>query len=773
MGRPSENARRIMAARAAQGLASVATEVAVKRGPAATLVMEAPQPVPVPGFAAVASGGGAGAFDVAPPRKDVAKPGPAVKRSGTARAPAAGWKARRSRDDGRRAAPPVVGTISVVDVVEWLPRTDPVRLVRDAGGLVHVDVPVTSSRTGRARWDLSDVVALPHLGMRLLAVAFHVSDGKAVGSWEATVCALRSMARDLVEAGLADTPIAQLPADMMDRLEVASETRRRARLTFKLRTDFNRVRRMMAMVPGTGHIDLEHRDNREERAPQWAMDGEGTPVATPKLGLTDRDIELLAKRASVELRTSVARWNHLAAFMNDAPRPEGPCSDDELVAAAVLRHADATRAVSWRELCETGSEAWHRFLRVGWVAMGGLEREFGTDAGERLPATIVEVIRRRRQHLDSGGEGHHDFWDARKPPNMLVYEGWRVAARLAFPTAHGVIAPMVLLGLQTRFNPGVLSALPEDAFRPRSQHWIELDDVAPGEPRGDEPKRLYAAPYKPRARRLQPVDFPITERAEGPAAIAKFLRAWGQGLRDAPDAGAAEGRLCVFVSAYHGERAILSYLSSGGTLFRLEMAALCRRAGIRPLPPRALRVMGVDIIHDRTGGDEMMLRAAGNWVPGSTSPRRYLAGPTLGRDRERLFWAMRLIARERDHGIVVRGRPSSADLFSATDGFRCRNVMGSPDPLPAGELCRSRGLCAICPHGGLDVGAPAWSFSRIVTLARTIMERLPSESPRWARRYRPVLRELLDVWMPLFPDEVVAAARELPDYAYGDLPDAD
>jgi hypothetical protein len=608
--------------------------------------------------------------------------------------------------------------------------------------------------------------------MQTLAVAFHMSDGKSVGTWEANVGALRGMAKD-VDAKLSGTPVAGLPADFMDRLQIASETRRRARLTARQQTDFNRVRVMLALLPGTGHLDLEHRDVREEGAPQWAMDAEGQPVATPKLGFTDRDIEMIAKRASLELRRTVGRWNHLAAFVNGDPAPEGPCSMDELEAAAALLRADETRAVSSRELCEVGSETWHRLHRIGWAAMGELEAEFGDELDGRLPRSVVSAIRARRGHLDAGGKDHSDFRNVSYGvPQLFVYQGWRVAAKLAFPTGQGMIAPMTLLGLQTRFNPGVLANLAETAFQPRHQHWIELDDPIAAIGQGaDGPTRLYAAPYKPRARRLQPVDFPITGRIESPSATTDFLRAWTRGLREAAHLGVAEGKLCIYASLYHGESTVMSYLSSAGTMFRIEFAALCARADAIQLPPRVLRVMGVDIIHDRTAGDEMMLRAAGNWVPGSSSPRRYLAGPVQGRDRERLFWAILLLAREREHGIAVSGRPMSADLFSATDGFRCRNVMGSPDPLPPGEPCRARGLCAICPHGGLDVGAPAWSFSRIVSLARTIMERLDTAAPSWVRRYRPVLRELLDVWIPLFPDEVTAAARRLPDYPIGDLPD--
>ncbi|USU10725.1 hypothetical protein NF701_09020 [Sphingomonadaceae bacterium OTU29THOMA1] len=572
----------------------------------------------------------------------------------------------------------------------------------------------------------------------------------------------------LTDLGHADTPVEQLPPDLMDRVEKRLKERTGGSLSWNRREDLNRVRSLLRDVSGTGCIDLERRTNGVEVAGQWTMSDEATIVPVQKLGFTDVDIEQLVKCCSHEIRQAIGERNQLCEYLAGGTDAAGPCSPDILAAAAELLKAAEGRPAYWTAYCTRRSEEFERLFRIGWAAVEKME------SGQTPAAEIKDtkdrrrMIQVRREHLDASGR-LEDF-ARRRPKNVssFVREGWRQTMRVAFPTAPDMCAAATLMGLATRFNPGVLARMHVDELRPREMRSIELDDDGIAE--GDR-MRLHAAPYKPRAGRLQPVDFPVSGRAEAPGPLAEFVRDWTAHVRAGADRHSE--RLFIFASlSLNSGLHITSFVPSDASALVGEFASLCRRAGVIPLTPRALRSMGVDMIHDRSNGDQMLVHASGNWAPGSTMPRLYMEGPALGRDRERLYWSGRLLDRQSEHGIDVFGRPDGADLFSATEGFRCRDPLDSPDELPAGDLCRSRGLCPVCPHADIDTAVPAWSVARIFALARHIAERLEEgASTAWERRYRPVLAELLDVWIPIIPDEILSAARRHSDYPYERLTD--
>ena len=666
--------------------------------------------------------------------------------------------------------PPPPRELVVVDAPDQLERDAPAAIVRDRDGLIHLEYPSPSRRSGRARTAVQQVFDLPEVGKALLLALLSRCRDNAPVTWEKYSVALRNGASALAATPYAAVAPVDMPGDLMSHVVVAREKAAGGALMFNGREDMNRFRALMALVPGTDHIDLRRRANAPDVPGQWRMrDGEVEP--NPKLAFTDADIEKLAKRCSLEIRATIARRNQLVSYLNGNALAPGPSSPDILLAARVLLDADPVRSTSCAKLFEIPSAVHQLFFRIGWDFIEGLACGVDPDGVLKSPSIKIDkLIGLLREYVQSGRD--RDMFGQRHPRKLrgFVRQGWLQAVRVAYPTSRDMCAPASTMGILTRWNSGLLAKMQIQALRPRDLHWTELDaDDADADGAG----RVQAAPWKPRARRLQPVDFPVTDEPEDPVPLTRFVQDWTFHIRDPQSRFGSD--LFLFVNgAPERDTSALSFASGEEKKFREEFAALCMRAGTVVLTPRALRPIGIDIIHDRTNGDQMLVHAAGNWAVGSAMPGLYVAGPAQARDQERLYWAIRLLERQRFHGIAVEHRPRGADLFAVEDGFRCGNPLDPPDPLGPGDLCRSRGICAICPHADIDVVSPIWSVARLVARAVEISRRLQDgATPSWSRRYRPVLHELLEVWLPLFPDDVIAAARRHPDYPCLELPDVD
>lgn len=681
-----------------------------------------------------------------------------------------------SRDDvaidavagGEAASPMAAATLSILDGTDYLDADAPAAVVREPDGCICVEYAHPGSDRGRGRTNVDVVMALPHLGRGLLGALLDRCGGFAAFTLIKHLTSIRNCAAAVAATPYAGVPVADLPPDFVEHVAAARAKIAGRPLRFNGLEDLNRFRGLLSAMPGTGHLDLARRQNSHDLPGQWKM-VDGEVVATPRLGFTDADIEKLAKRASLEIRETIARWNQFVAFRDGRRDAEGPSSPMVLRAAGLLLDTDRSRPVYWKSFLKRGSAGHRLFFDIGWDFVAAMSR--GEHDADLDPAAHdnAALIRMHRRYVAAGDDAASYYSNPDTMRNGFVERGWKVAVRVAYPTRRDMCGPVVALGLLTRFNPGVLAAMKRSGLRPRDLHWSELEDCEAGDA---PPGRVVAAPYKPRAGRLQPVDFPVTDDPEDPVPLTRFLQGWTAHIRGSRPR--VDSDLFLFVNGQAGTHVrAVSFASSNLNGLRSAFTAFCKRAGTAAMTPKVLRSMGIDIIHERTGGDPMLVHASGNWAVGSVMPALYLGGPALARGRERLYWAGRLLERQREHGILVEGRPRNADLFAVEDGFACRQPLDGPDPLPPGEVCRSRGMCAICPHARLDLASPAWSFARLAARAAYLAARLGAGAPPgWARRYRPVLVELLEIWIPMFPDDVVEAARRVPDYPCLELPDA-
>ncbi|KQT33670.1 hypothetical protein ASG29_06570 [Sphingomonas sp. Leaf412] len=620
------------------------------------------------------------------------------------------------------AAAELAGALPVLPGSGRCDPAAPVTLMLADGGQPFLDLPLRTGLSGRCAVGLEDVWALPLIRAPLIGAVARYAEGRAEATARAAAWAAVALARQIAALGLGASPPEGLPADLFDQIHIAEEARTGEPMHANLRRRLNVARDLVGRIPGCAHVDV-----RAESVDRPVPDGDCGGISG------DVDLQRLLKECAARVDRVVREQTRLAAVLAGGDggdrADDGDASEDGGDGGGELDPDDADRS----ELAA--------FLATAYPGGPPPCRELTADD---------PVLRKRIRRL-----------------------GYRAICRIAWPTVSDMVAFAVLIGIQTRYNAGILACLPVDAFiseegpagpgdgnSAEDDGWEDdLGDVGAPPAGGD---RVVASQYKPRAGREQPVSFPDSGDPWGPAVLVEFVRSWTTPIRE--HAGGLRGYLFIYARERKAAT-VCSFATQGGANLRRALAELSRDLGFDgKVRNKDLRPAGVDIIHEATGGDPLMIRAAGWWRNVVTGVRHYLGGPARLRDEERLIWGLKIEHRRLLWGIEVYGRPDGADLFSATDGFRCGDPLRGPLGQDPRELCRARGLCPICPHADVDVAAPAWSCAQMVALADHLHRELAhgDRSLRWRARWRPVLTELLDLWIPLFPDAVVAEARRLP-----------
>lgn len=688
--------------------------------------------------------------------------------------------ARAKRDEKRAGAGPAVDLpagaasdgaathlgpyIKVSFAPAFLAADEPAALVFDDKGDISIDAPHETAANHRRRYCVGEVVELGAFGDALVASMFVRAVGNTHSAWKRYSQGARTFARALRELGLSAVGACDIPRDVFAQVEQWMRSDAGvAELGTGPRVALNTAKWLVGGIPECAHVDVTP-DRVQGRRADWIMSGdaggaaEPAPIPVSSTVWGDAETERLIKRCSTEVLTKVAGWNQFVAFLDDGAVGPGPYGGRELQAARALVRLNPISPPPSKSL--TDGDLTATLLTMGWDVV----RHWHQRAGDGVvpppyvPGCIETML---RIGVDSRpvpasfkyGRGMDGF----------VKVGWTEAVRIAYPTAREMAPLAALLAIQSRLNPSPLGRLDDDEFG------IVDEEARRTGPDGPDAARMRGAPYKGRSHRFYRVDFPVTFQPDDPAPLHEFLLEWTSRIRGS--AGRYDGKLFIYIYDLYRVARVGSFANHEYALgFPFELEALCERAGVPRLTPRELRRIGLDIVHEACGGDMVTMKAAGDWRDLKTGELHYFGPSVVLRGQESLIWAAKIEARRLEHGIEVIGRPRGGDLFSATDGFACRNPLDGPDPQGPGEICHARALCAICPHGRLDVVDPPWTFAQLVTLAASISARLETGAePDWVARYAPVLDELLELWLPVFPDAVVEQARRLPDIEMREL----
>lgn len=615
-------------------------------------------------------------------------------------------------------------TINMPDARTTLERAAEATLIV-IGKATYLDFPRSDYAGGRERIDVTRIVGLGPIGREMLSTIVARMKGRAPGSMGVYVGTLSPLvpvfAAVLGENGTAD----ELPPDFFEHVEQFFRTRLKVdALDNNQNKRLDKMRIVVGSLPGAGHVDCDRKGRFDNQ------------LKSEPLTLKEHELVALLRLCMKVVEEVVAGERQLGRFIVDGVVIDGPWEGSALSKAAVLR----------------------RFYPGGPPKPQILRAEHPECANVRL-----EELR----HLIA----------------------------IAYPTPSRLVAFLTVLAVFTRFNPSVIGGMKRsDVNWARNMGApfvaLEVEAEAAGHPTEDGEDEvpdvhgsngdagavlgeLELQPFKPRAFRRQYASFPVTGEADNPGVLTRFVLDWTAGLSEA--GGIEANNVFLFVGGTSG-RSIGSFGGKDGGNFRDSLKRLildeqkvigdeggdAGRRRVRVVAPKELRAAAVDLVWLATGGDRMMMRAAGWWRDWET-PENFYHGPKeRARGDEQLSWSKLLERRRLVNGIDAGARPEEFDKGAATPGWICYNPLNGPLSSAPGELCSAIGHCPICPHSDVDETSPNVA-AHVVALADALLAKLDAmPGDAWAVRWEPQYDSLLTDWIPLFGDTVREAAKKLP-----------
>jgi hypothetical protein len=261
----------------------------------------------------------------------------------------------------------------------------------------------------------------------------------------------------------------------------------------------------------------------------------------------------------------------------------------------------------------------------------------------------------------------------------------------------------------------------------------------------------------------QPQIRPATDDPDNPASIVKFLEEWTSFIRPlAPPA--ARDRLLLYVTEQR-DRAIRPFAgtstASNDKNWRNSLKRFYKDHGLPHTAFNRFRTTGLDVTDALFGGDIRAKQAAGNHASPETTYRMYSTSAHKQRGDEFLGQVGQLRKRWRESNGKVdpRNRPNSSDVGSATPGWTCADPFSGP--FTPNKLCASYGSCPACPHASIALDDP-YACAQAWNLLNAIDDAASEIAPyAWLKRWSPIKKKLLEVWLPRFPGSVLAQAKTM------------
>ncbi|MBI1824254.1 MAG: hypothetical protein HYR80_09120 [Nitrospirae bacterium] len=365
-----------------------------------------------------------------------------------------------------------------------------------------------------------------------------------------------------------------------------------------------------------------------------------------------------------------------------------------------------------------------------WVCLAEFENAFS----DSVPS--LEPLRDRNPRLF--------YWFKR-------HGGMRRLGGYLAPTPRQLVPFVLLLGIYTFFNPGVLLGLETD-------NWEFVEVLGT--------QRIRFQRYKGRAYRDQIRSFPLGMPV-GPDTIVKFIVEWTSKIRPYTEP-VYRKRLFLYVptAGSHIERYAKSYhLAKSEPAWAEQLTSFCRDHNMCQFTLAQIRTTGLDFSYDILGGDLRALQALGGQRSPDTIRNHYLSDSARKRNDDDLSSVM--ATRERwirsSSKIDPRDLPGGVDLGAATPPFRCFDPYDSPvHGEQPGRICGAYGACPTCPMAHVQKNDP-YTLARLLQLKAKIEEaQHQMDSLRWIAAWAPRLSKLNEYWLPQFSNpSVVNEAKRL------------
>lgn len=322
------------------------------------------------------------------------------------------------------------------------------------------------------------------------------------------------------------------------------------------------------------------------------------------------------------------------------------------------------------------------------------------------------------------------------------------------PSARDLVPFVLLLGLQTAFNPDVLLSLSSDDFEYR-----EIMGKT----------RIFLRPYKKRSRRRQNRSFSTEPSTlDNPGRLLRILDEFTSPLRQFCHP-VFKNRLFLFIlltrkfaNEIKKPRAfgLRSGAVSGDQAYKGGQETFRNEYNIPKFTLNQLRITSLDIVGSIFQNNLLALKAAGGQRNPQVLLDHYRSGMMRSRDSEALGEVMSLHERwVSTKGLIdPRTRPHAKDVGAATPGFHCHDPFQSPlIGQTQGKLCTAYGQCPNCPLAAIDFSS-AFALACLRQLQVVLQEARKSlPAQRWLEAWGPVEARVESYWLPAFDKPHVLA----------------
>jgi hypothetical protein len=317
------------------------------------------------------------------------------------------------------------------------------------------------------------------------------------------------------------------------------------------------------------------------------------------------------------------------------------------------------------------------------------------------------------------------------------------------PTIADIAPFIILFAIFFRLNDSVLLSCRHSDFALRN--WV-----------GGE--RIFARPWKPRAGRRQIATVAATAEAINPKEMLTLLDRWTSRLREL-----ARGDEVFLYWAIKGQNAgaiaINARKNPGiAATVRHAIQEFAEAAGVGAnVTITRIRDAVLDLAHRKSGGNILLVKAAGSHKSADTTADYYVNAGGRAREDEALADALRLQAMMvANRGRFDPRREGDHQGYACTPGWNCSR--GSEPPPLGGRSdgqCVAYGRCPVCRHGGIDFNSPR-ACAQNHLLVEAIERAADQMEPEgWFARLEPIRMHLLEDVLPRFSRRVHQRAARL------------
>ena len=330
--------------------------------------------------------------------------------------------------------------------------------------------------------------------------------------------------------------------------------------------------------------------------------------------------------------------------------------------------------------------------------------------------------------------------------------------RSARPESLDLIPFILLFTIAFRLNGSVLLAAKRSDFDVRP--WIGG-------------KRIFARPYKPRAKRRQVASAAVANEAINPVQMLELLDLWLEPLRSISGGSTlfhywnpktVTGARGIDTRAKPSDEFLINEALQR-FVSNIDPAA---RGGIDPEKVTLARVRKavLDLAHTVSKGDLIKVKAAASHSSIQTTGEHYVTAAGMAREDEALARAMNSqVTMVATRANFDPRRLADEATEACTPGWSC--LRGSSPAFGRQRTdgqCISYGRCPVCIHGRTDFTS-AKACARVHLLVDAIERAIENMPPAaWLSQLAPIRMHLIERVLPAFPSKIhqQASALDLP-----------